>query len=486
MSPLPRLPAAGPRLGLLAGLLLAASLPAAEARYFRSDHGSASGSTLPLPERLDDPGVLRWKTPVDAGHSTPVVTGGRLVFTSHRESSQELATEALDAATGRPLWRRVAPVARLEEFHRGSGGAAQPSPATDGERVFAFFGSHGVLCYDLEGRLLWERRLGPFQDEYGAGSSPVLAGGRLILQQDHDIDSFLLALDPATGAVLWRTARPDAVRSYSTPVPWVHEGRAELLVAGALELAAYDPVDGRKRWFVPGLARIVIPLPVPSGDRIYMASWAPGGDVGRRIALPPWGSALEKWDGDKNRRLTRTEAQDPDVLDRFFRIDLDQSADLDEAEWNRHAAVFQRAQNAVLAIRPSSAEGELSAGDVLWKHARGVPYVSSPVVEGSALWMVKDGGIVTRLDLAEGRSVFEERLPAVGNYHASPVLGDGKLYFASDPGVVSVVASQGPWRVLSTTDFKERIRATPVIEGGRLYLRTDRAMRCFAVPGRER
>jgi hypothetical protein len=101
--------------------------------------------------------------------------------------------------------------------------------------LFVFFGSYGLLCYDLDGRMVWEHLLGPFLDEYGAGSSPVLIDGKIVLNQDHDIDSFLAAFDCATGKALWRTARPEAVRSYSTPAIWERNGRKELLVAGALE-----------------------------------------------------------------------------------------------------------------------------------------------------------------------------------------------------------------------------------------------------------
>jgi outer membrane protein assembly factor BamB len=481
----PRLPSARkPRARSLAtacGLaLVAATVSAlADGGHFLSQPHGGTNSTDRLPERLDEPAALLWKTPVDPGHSTPVVSSGKLFLTSFRESARELATEAFDAATGRPLWRRSSPVQRLEEFHRGSGGAAQPSPASDGERIFAVFGSYGLVCYDLDGRLLWERRFGPFQDEYGAGSSPVLVDGRLILQQDHDVDSFLMALDPKTGAVIWKTARPDAVRSYSTPTSWLHDGKRELLVAGALELSGYDPANGERLWSMPGLARIVIPAPLAAGNRIYMASWAPGGDAGRRLTLPTWADAQERWDADKNQRLARSEVKDAEVLDRFFRMDLDQSGDLTEAEWNRHAAVFLKAQNAVLAIQPTSTRGELSAGDVVWKHARGVPYVATPILADGALWMVKDGGIVTKLATTDGHVEFEERLPGVGNYHASPAAGDGKVYFASDPGVVCVVASQGPWRVVSSLDLKERIRASPVLHAGRLYIRTDQALRCF-------
>jgi outer membrane protein assembly factor BamB len=152
---------------------------------------------------------------------------------------------------------------------------------------------------------------------------------------------------------------------------------------------------------------------------------------------------------------------------------------LDQHEWERHAAYFERAQNAVLALKPGG-QGELSPGDLLWKYQRGVPYVPTPLVDHGILWMVKDGGIVTKLDSADGHVLQEERAGGLGSYYASPVAGDGKVYFASEQGVVSVVANQPEWKLISSRNFREKIYATPALSHGRIYLRTEKALYCFA------
>jgi outer membrane protein assembly factor BamB len=170
------------------------------------------------------------------------------------------------------------------------------------------------------------------------------------------------------------------------------------------------------------------------------------------------------------------------VLDRFFRMDLDQSGDLIQTEWDRHAEVFRLAQNAVLALTPSG-KGDLTAKALRWKYHRGVPYVATPLLDNGILWMVKDGGIVTKLDAASGRVLQEERVPGIGSYYASPVTGDGKVYFASELGVASIVANQPDWRVISSHDFKEKIYATPVIDRDRTFIRTEKALYCFQGKG---
>ena len=454
-----------------------------DVKYFRSDYGLAAPSCGALPSQFDAPETLRWRGPLPPGHATPTVAEGRIFLTAYEAESNALTVAALDAETGRGLWRHSVVVSRVEQTHP-LGSPATATPACDGRRVYVFFGSYGLLAFDLDGKKLWEYKAGPFRDEYGAGSSPILCGDRVILNQDHDVDSFLLALDTATGKPLWKTPRPDAVRSYSTPAVWSWNGRDELLVAGALQLAAYNPANGEKLWWINGLARVVIPTPVPLQDMVYMPSWSPGGDTGGRITLDSWTAALAKWDANHDGKLSRDEIKDHEVLDRFFRMDLNQDGVLDEQEWEHYAQFFRQAQNSLLAIKPVG-EGELAKSAVVWKHARGVPYVASPLIDHGILYMVKEGGIVTKLEVATGQLLQEQRIGGMGNYFASPVAGDGKVYFASEPGLVSVLASQPEWKLLSSHDFHEKIYATPTFAPGRLYLRTERALYCFqAAPPR--
>ncbi len=456
----------------------ATSMVAQENVYFRKDHGVATEKQA-LPSDWDNDAKLLWRTPLPSGHSTPCVCGSTIYLTTYKPNEKELATVAIDKSTGRIQWQQTVPTKELETFH-ATGSPATASPACDGSRIFSFFGSYGLLCYDLEGKLLWERRMGPFQDEFGACSSPILVDGKVILNQDHDVDSFLMAIHPQTGQTLWKVPRQDATRSYSTPVVLDRNGLKEILVAGSLQLAAYDPDTGEKKWWYNGLSRIVDSTPIIHDGMIYMATWTPGGDPSDRIAMEPFPEALDKYDRDGDKAISKKElpAGSP-VIDRFFRIDLNQNEKLEEAEWNRHAAVFDKAKNVAFALEPGT-RGELNSQFVKWTYTRGLPTVPSSVIDQGVLTMVKDSGIVTLLDITTGEMLHQGRAEGRGNYYCSLVAGDGKVYMASESGVMTVFQAGKEWKILSSHDFGERMMATPVVSNGVFYIRTDEALYAFA------
>ena len=210
-----------------------------------------------------------------------------------------------------------------------------------------------------------------------------------------------------------------------------------------------------------------------------MASWTPGGDSMMRIRMEPWTEALHKWDKNNDGRLVKDELTDKIMNDRFFPMDLDQSGDLVQEEWERYAAVFQQAQNGILAIKPSVAGGEQNESTVLWRSFRGAPYVATPLLDKGILWTVRDGGIITRFSAEDGKILQTKRLTDMGNYYASPMSVDGRIYIASRNGVVTVIANDSDWRVLDTHDFMEGIYATPLVAEGCLLIRTEKALYCF-------
>jgi outer membrane protein assembly factor BamB len=456
-----------------------------EVSYFRSDFGLADDDGFALPVDLGQASVLLWRTELMPGHSSPCVIGDSIFLTAFDAQQEKLQTVALDRASGQVRWTATAPTTDIEQVHP-TGSPASPTPASNGRQVFVSFGSCGLLAYDWEGRLLWHHRLGPYQDEFGAASSPILVDDKVILNEDHDVDSFMIAVDQRTGNLVWKAERPQATRSYSTPIVLQNAGAKQIAIAGSRQLVAYDASTGQQLWWYDGLSRLVDSTPVIHDGLIFLATWSPGGDADSRIAMESFAEACASFDADGDELLTRSELPEGSpVLERFFRIDLNQDGSLDEAEWTRHALVFEQSQNAALALEPGGS-GKLPAQYVRWTYTRGLPTVPSSVVYADTMTMVKDSGIVTVLDIASGQMLKQLRAAGRGNYYASLVAGDGKIYMASESGVVTVLRAGPDAKVLGSHDFGERIMATPVIRQGVIYLRTENALVALAEPKPER
>lgn len=466
-------------LGLLTVSFSASTAIAADVTYFRHDHGVVSDSAE-LPTEFGADGALVWRVPVKQGISSPCVHGDHIFLSTWDEETRELATLALDRRTGATLWSHVAPTTRVEEVHR-VGSPAACTPACDGERVYSFFGSYGLLCYQLDGTPLWSKPMGPFQDEFGASSSPILVDDLVILNEDHDVNCVLMAIDRLTGETRWTTPRDGFTRSYSSPMLLETPEERSIVVAGSLRLTAYEITTGKARWWVNGLSRIVDPTPVTADGRIYIATWTPGGDSSSRIAMEPYDEALKTYDSDADGMIAKTELSEGPVLQRFFRIDLDQDEKLSHEEWNAHARVFELAQNTAMAVRPGGS-GDITASAIEWTYRKGLPTVPSSIVYDGVVYMVKDSGIITTLDAATGNLLKQGRARGPGNYYASLMAGDGKVYLVSERGVITVLQAGRDWSVLTSHDLGERVMATPAMMDGRIYLRTDDAMYCFRKP----
>lgn len=466
---------------LLAVGLVSASPLVAEENWpqFRGVNSSArTTSSAGLPSEIGPEKNVVWKVALPPGHSSPVVFGNRIYLTAVADEKQ-LITIALDRANGRELWRREAPHEKLEEIH-SIGSHAQSTVCTDGERVVAFFGSCGLFCYDVDGKLLWSKPMGPFNNGFGAGTSPILVDDYVVLSQDHDTDSFLAAFDKRTGAEVWRTDRSEFPRNYCTPVVWTVDGKKQIVVAATLRVVGYDLATGRELWTVRGISRSVCSSPVIGEDNtLYVASWAAGGDAGELIRLDPFETALAEFDKNKDGLLAEEELDKGPVKQRFPQIDRDKSGTLTQAEYDFFRMLFDKSKNNVVAIKPGGS-GDVSASHVLWEQNKLVPFCASPVYDRGLVFTVKDGGIVSSLDAATGKALKQGRLPASNEYYASPVAGDGKVYFANDEGQVTVISAVGDWDVLSKTDFEEPIYATPALVDGKIFLRTNGHLYCFA------
>lgn len=444
---------------------------------FRGLNCSGRAATnAPLPAEIGPGANVLWKTALPPGHSSPVVVGDRIYVTGVRD--KRLLTIALERKSGRVLWEVEAPVQSLEQVHK-IGSHAQPTSAADQERVFSLFGSAGLFCYDRSGKLVWQLPLGPFRNDFGAGSSPALVGDVVLLCQDHDRDSFLMALDKRTGKTIWKTDRPEFLRGYCTPVVWEADGHKQVVVAGTLRVAGYDLESGKEIWTAGGIARTICATPVVGDDgRLYLSGWAAGGDPGGAIPVQSFADVKKDRDRSNNGKLERSELSGHPFGERFTQVDTDGDESVTLAEYERFQDLFQKGKNAVIAIRPGG-KGDVTATHVLWANAKQVPFCASPLHHDGLVYTVKSGGLFGCLDARDGKTVKVDRLQDSGNYYSSPVVGDGKIYLLSERGALTVIRAGRDWEVLSTSDFQEDAYATPALVDGRIYLRTVGHLYCF-------
>ena len=455
-----------------------ASTSAAEVwSRFRGEGGSgraAAGSKLPT--EIGPEQHVVWKIDLAPGHSSPVIIGDRIYVTA--EKNKQLVTIALDRSTGKMLWEKVAPHEKLEAVH-GIGSHAQCSPSADDERVVALFGSCGLFCYDRDGKELWKVPMGPFKNEFGAGSSPQIVDDRVIVCQDHDTDSFLAAYDKRNGKVLWRTDRAEFPRNYCTPLILTVNGQKQIVVAATLRVIGYDFETGKELWTVRGISRMVSLSPfLTESGTLITGGWAAGGDETERISVQPFSVIKKDLDKNANGTLEESELPKGDIKQRFPQVDRNKDGSLTEAEYEYFRTLFEQGQNSIVAIKPG-AHGEATETHLLWKQRKLVPFCSSPVAVGDFVFTIKDGGIFACLDLKNGKHIKQGRASGTDDYYSSPVAADGKLFLIDEEGRLTVLSADPECRTLHTAEFGEKAFATPAIVGNRLYLRTNGHLYCF-------
>lgn len=414
-----------------------------------------------------------WSVPVPPGHASPILWDDRLILTGFADG--KLLTLCLDRRDGRELWRQSVEPGLTERGSRLSSPAAS-TPVTDGQRVHAYFGPFGLVTYDLAGRELWRKPLPTPVTQHGASSSPILAGGRVIVARDQDVDSHLLALDAETGREVWRVDRPTFRRSFSTPLPWPSVRPNTVILPGTLRLVAYNLSDGSERWQVSGLPNETVASAVEGDGLIFFAGWTPGSGV---KAMPTFEAQLALGDRDADQRLAQQEAPPGPARQHFNYIDANKDGHLDRDEWEALARIFDASQNTALAVRPDGS-GDVTSTHVVWRQNRGLPYVPTPLCYEGRFFLVRNGGLVSCFEAQTGRSLYlEERIDVMGDYYASPVAAGGKIAVASQPGVVAVLRSGDTPDVLARNALGEEILATPAIAGGRIYIRTASHLHAF-------
>jgi outer membrane protein assembly factor BamB len=411
------------------------------------------------------------------------------------------------------LWKRLAPEVRLQSVHAANSAAAS-TPCADEQRVHVYFGSYGLLCYDHDGHELWHKAMTPPQSMYGVSTSPILHEQRLILVLDDDANlpdsklsrSKVIALDKATGEVVWETARPFNRGAWSTPMIWRHEHGADLVVLGDGRAYGYDPVTGAETWYVTGFAREPIAVPVAGDGLLYLSVSMQGGRGDVQLDPEPFWAALLPLDRNGDGRIGRDEItenftyplrpelplghpgfgiplpSDPAKRKEGQNRIFDWRDKNHDGFWTKEEFIADltvgQGKPLLVAVRPGGT-GDITTSHVNWSLRTGIPEIPSPIFHAGRLYLVRDGGILSCVKAVTGEIIYRERLNADEQYCASPVAANGHLYLLSAKGALTVVKLGDMFEIAHQADLKAAVSATPALDPRSLYLRSEDALMAF-------
>jgi outer membrane protein assembly factor BamB len=473
-------------LALLVFSVTARVAPAADGSLpwpqFRGPDGSGVAEDERPPVEIGPAKNVKWKVAVPSGFSSPIVAGDLLVLTAFDDG--KLFTIAYRRADGSEAWRAQAPADQIEPYHKTEGSPASSTPVTDGTRIVSYFGSSGLFCYDLAGKLLWDRRLPTVATpgDFGSGVSPILADGKVVLVRDELKQPKIMAIDMATGSVAWEKPR-QSISGYATPVAWRQSGRVQVAAPGNGKMIGYDLQTGEEVWSVTGMPAACCASPTVAGDTLYFAAWSPGDPSDEEGQMPSFDDILKQGDANGDGILDREEADKTPMKDFFASLDSNKDGKYTREESEALKKFLSTSRNSAFALR-AGGTGELS-DRLLWKKTTRLPYVPSAIFYKGQYILLKDGGIVTIYDAATGKSLSQGRTVHAGQYYASPVAAGGNVYFTSlHEGVVTVLkpGDGKPEVVAQNPPLGERVAATPAVADDTLYIRTAGRLYAFAKP----
>ena len=434
MSPLrwPVVPAAA----LLVATLLSVSVGADEWPRFRGPSAGVAADDPALPDTWSQTENVVWKLDIPGiGWSSPVVWGDHVFLTTVVNTAQQEPPKPgfylgdwppsgaphrwmvydIDFRTGKVRWEREvsgAPPSRAKHLKNSY---ASETPVTDGERVYFYFGNAGLFAFDLNGKALWSKPMGPFKtrNNWGTGGSPVLHGDRVYVLNDNDDQSFLAAYDKRTGAELWRVNRVEGT-NWSTPFVWENALRTEIVTSGSDRVRSYD-LSGKLLWEFTGMSTISIPTPFDRHGLLYIASGYVGDALRPAYAIRPGASGDISLKGD-----------------------------------------------------------ETSNAHIVWSAKTGAPYNPTPLVYGDHYYTLFDRGFFTNHDAKTGKEIYgRQRITAdASGFTASPWAYNGKVFAMSEDGDTYVMRAGTTFELLGKNSLSEMTLATPAVAHGSLLIRT--------------
>jgi outer membrane protein assembly factor BamB len=355
---------------------------------------------------------VKWKAAVPGrGHSSPIVWKDHIFLTTARDGGSRVSMLAFRRSDGALLWETAVPTDGVEYVYMKNSHASA-TPTTDGRRVYASFGTHGLAAFDFGGKILWHKKLGALRNYHGSAGSPVLYKDRLFLYQDHDaspsLGSFVAAFHASNGELIWKQDRVESV-GWGSPIVITAGDRDELIVSSQRKVYAYDPATGRELWSVRGNTFEVIPTPVVGHDLVFCSS----GRAGPTFAIRPGGAG--------------------DVT-------------MSHVAWSS-----PRGSPFV----PSA----IVLGNLL--------YMINDMQSILTALDARTGTLVYQERLGE---------PVREGFSASPVAVGDEIFFTNDEGKTFVVQAGSTFKLLRVNELKAQVLASPALAGGTWYWRTDREL----------
>jgi len=386
-----------------------------------------------------------WKTAIPGfSHSSPIIWGNKIFLITAISSDPAtkfaakgqgigLATDTvkhtwqiycLDKVSGKVLWSKTAYEGTPRAKRHIKATQANSTPVTDGRYVVAMFGSQGLDCYDLDGKVIWKKDVGILDpglwddptSSWGHASSPVIYKDLVIIQADGHKQSFIAAYNLKDGSQAWRVER-DEITSWSTPTINASAMRTELVANGGRFIRGYDPLTGKELWrFSDDNTEVKMQAPLVAEGLIYISGGYPAG---------------------------------------------------------RPIYAFRSGATGDISLKP----GQETNDFIAWKSIKGSPYTPTPIIYNDIYYACADNGVLSAYEAKTGERIYQERLPS--SFSASPIAADGKLYLASEDGDVFVVKAGRKFELLATNSMGQPLMATPAISDGLVILRTTDSV--FAV-----
>jgi outer membrane protein assembly factor BamB len=401
---------------LAGALALAAGAQAQEWTRFRGPNGTGISHATGVPVQWSERD-FRWRVPIrGASHAQPVIWGDRLFLLTATTESRERTLLCLRKSDGVELWAKSYTLPTHRPVNRNAS-FANGSAVVDADRVIACFVSADnfwVRAFDHAGRELWSRDLGPFESQHGHGASPMIHENTVVVTNDQDGESFVVALDLKTGVPVWKTPRRPAptFTAYATPIVHVRaDGSPELLLTSQSHgISSLDPKTGGMNWEAPVFDKRVIVTAVVAGD-LVIGSCGQGGGAGNYLSAIKLGG-----------------------------------------------------------------KGNVSRTHVAYTLRRATPYVPTPLYLDGRLYLISDAGIASAIEAATGREIWSERLGA--EFFGSPVLIGGRIYCPTTKGEMIVLATGDTYERLARNPIGEGTHSTPCVDGGRIYVKTFTHLVC--------